>query len=186
MRRFSIATLIVVVLLCGVAVAALKQASDVWVGVLLAITLLLLGIALLGALQRKGASRAFWQGFAIFGWGYLVLTMGPWFREQVGARLVTFQLLDYLHAKAHADDLQAGDFEVIARKTMTPKSGTSVVIWERVSSARISLALALSGSNLDQFHRIGDCLFALLCAFGGGFVGRWFHRTEREGSQDTR
>jgi hypothetical protein len=99
MRRVSIAGLMAVVLVCGVAAAALREASETWAGILLLVTVGLLAFALLAVRQRREASRAFWEGFALFGWGYLVLTLGPWFAEQVGPKLPTAQLLGYLHGK---------------------------------------------------------------------------------------
>jgi hypothetical protein len=99
MRRFSIAAMMMVVLVCVVAVAALRNASDTWAGVMLLLTLVLLGISVLGVLQRRGAKRAFWQGFALFGWGYFTLTMGPWFIDHVRPPLATTQWLEYLHER---------------------------------------------------------------------------------------
>jgi hypothetical protein len=99
MRRISIAGLMAVVLVCGVAVAALREASDTWAGVLVFVTLGLLAFALLAIRQRREATRAFWEGFALFGWGYVTLAFGPWFADQVGSKLPTTQLLGYLHGK---------------------------------------------------------------------------------------
>src|SRR5262245_31027461 len=96
MRRNSIATLMVVVLISGAAVSALRDASETWSGVVLLMTLGLLTASILLVLNRRGVARAFWQGFAIFGWGYLVLTMAPWFVDQVQPRLPTSQLLSLL------------------------------------------------------------------------------------------
>lgn len=192
MKRFSIATLMVVVLVCAVAAAALKNASDAWLGALLAITLLLLAISLVGTLHRRAARRAFWSGFAIFGWGYLTLAMGPWFAEQVGARLPTAQLLSYLHTKAHPDDLHAGVYDVMARTVLTddlvlsgkPSGSRTRVVYQPVSPGKVDLWLGLTGvTNLDQFLRVGHCLFALLLALLGGLIARWFYRTNREGEE---
>jgi hypothetical protein len=99
MRRISIAGLMAVVLICGVAAAALREASDTWAGILLVVTLGLLAFALLAIRQRREGPRAFWEGFALFGWGYLALVFGPWFAEQVGSKLPTTQLLGYVHGK---------------------------------------------------------------------------------------
>src|SRR4051794_17441258 len=99
MRRHTIASLMLATVVIAVAVAALKNASDAWVGGLHFLTLLLLGAALLAIPYRREGKRAFWLGFAIFGWGYLVLTQAPWFAEQVGPRLPTMHLLSYAHAK---------------------------------------------------------------------------------------
>ena len=102
MRRFSIAALMVVVLVSAVAVAALLNASDLWAGSVLLLTLGMLGFALLGIRQRREAKRAFWEGFAIFGWGYLVLALSPWFVDQVQPNLPTTWLVDNLYVKLQA------------------------------------------------------------------------------------
>src|SRR5690349_20814242 len=101
MRRVSIAGLMVVVSVCGVAAAALARPTDLWAGVMLLVTLALLGFSLLAVLNRREGQRAFWQGFAIFGWGYLILTLGPWFKDFVGPGLATHQALDALYRKIH-------------------------------------------------------------------------------------
>lgn len=64
MRRLSIAALMLVVLVCGIAVAALKQASDAWAGGLPMLTLALRGTAVFGFTYRRENRRAFWFGFA--------------------------------------------------------------------------------------------------------------------------
>src|SRR5262245_58393130 len=103
MRRFSIGSLMVLTLVIAVAVAALRDASDTWAGILFGITLFLLASSLLGVIHRRDAKRAGWQGFALFGWGYLALAMAPGLDP---AKLATTQLLDALHAKLTADSVQ--------------------------------------------------------------------------------
>src|SRR4051812_40102573 len=95
----SISGLMTAVLICGVGIAAMRDASDLWAGVLLLLTLFLLGVSLLGVLHRRDAKRAFWQGFALFGWGYMILVRAPWFAEQVQPKLATTQLLSGVHAR---------------------------------------------------------------------------------------
>src|SRR4051812_9031328 len=95
MRRYSIGGLMILMLVLAVSVAALRDASDAWAGVFLGVTLFLLASSLLGILYRRGATRAGWQGFALFGWGYLVLAMGPTGLDP--AKLPTTRLLDLLH-----------------------------------------------------------------------------------------
>ncbi|MDB5352859.1 MAG: hypothetical protein JWN86_4106 [Planctomycetota bacterium] len=198
MRRFSIAGLMVVVLVSGVAVAALKNASDAWAGVLLLLTLLLLGISLLGILHRRGGARAFWQGFAIFGWGYLVLSQAPWIADQVGPRLPTTQLLAYAHEKAHPSPETRGTFQFVAQLTGnsqvqtpqatvtlgTPPSGNLIVSGVNRPAPAVPVQtlsfLSITQTNLEQFKHVGHCLFTLLAALIGGGIARGFQRTNRE------
>jgi hypothetical protein len=196
MRRFSIALLMAVVLVCGVAVAALRDASDAWAGALLLLTLFLLGSSLLGILHRRDGKRAFWQGFALFGWGYLVLAQAPWFAEQVTPKLPTTQLLGYAHGKlnpspaqsafnfALADSVAASSTDVFVLRAPPQAGGASarpVVKTTNVQPAYelIFTSLLPGAGNLDQFQRVGHCLFTLLAALTGAAVSRWFHRTGR-------
>lgn len=195
MKRFSIGTLMAVVLVCGVAVAALRDASDSWAGVMLALTLFMLGIALLGILTLRGDRRAFWQGFALFGWGYLVLTMGPWFAGEIQPRLPTTHFLGYAFGRLHAErwtldksavltwkrgmgatafPAQSGNVDSVGTSTAT------ILVTDFDASAGKGFAFIAVGGNLDQFVRVGHCLFALSVGLVGGLIARWFQRTGRE------
>ena len=74
--------------------ASVLNASGPWASATFSITLAMLTVALVGILCRSGERRAFWVGFAICGWLYMVLTTGPWFVDRIGPRLVTTRLLD--------------------------------------------------------------------------------------------
>jgi hypothetical protein len=99
MRRVSILGLMGCVFACAVALAALRNASELWAGITLLIALGALGTALLGVIYQQGKDRAWWLGFALFGGGYLTLAFAPWFSEEVGLKLATTQLLGYLHSQ---------------------------------------------------------------------------------------
>ena len=58
------------------------------IGVLLA--------AVVGASVAAGRRRAFWLGFAVFGWAYGVLAFGPWLRDEIRPRLLTSTAIDVL------------------------------------------------------------------------------------------
>src|SRR5262245_29525728 len=68
--RVSIAGLMGAVAVVAVGCAALRSGSPVWHGTLLLATRAILGVALIGALCRQGEKRAWWIGFALFGWIY--------------------------------------------------------------------------------------------------------------------
>ena len=71
--RVSIAGLMGAVLIAALCVAALRFASETWAGVTLMATCGVLGLAVVGVVYRDVPERAWWLGFALFGWGYLVL-----------------------------------------------------------------------------------------------------------------
>lgn len=92
--RFSVASLLGVILFISVALAALRASTDVWDGCLLGLDLLILLTAVLLAVHRTDRKRAYWLGFAVFGWLYLIASMIP----QIGSRFPTTKGLAYLGA----------------------------------------------------------------------------------------
>lgn len=68
--RFSIATFLIVVTLLALGLGAMASQSRLATSVAYTAFLVLLGIATGGALLAAGPRRAFWAGFAIFGWMY--------------------------------------------------------------------------------------------------------------------
>ena len=76
--RLSILGLIAGVVACGVAFAALRSGSDYWLSAFYTMTVALLLGAVVAARYRRGTGRAFWFGFAVFGWGGFLLTSNPW------------------------------------------------------------------------------------------------------------
>ena len=57
----------------AVGLAALANATAFWEGTVFLLTLLTLFTGVVGICYRRGADRAFWVGFSIFGWGFFVL-----------------------------------------------------------------------------------------------------------------
>ena len=91
--QFSLSVFLGVVALCAVGLSCLMFASTPGVSALPSAVLGLLTLALLGVIYRRGERRAFWTGFAIFGWTYMTLSSGPWFLENVRPQLVTSSLI---------------------------------------------------------------------------------------------
>jgi hypothetical protein len=99
MRRFSILGLMGFVFACGVALAALRNPSAPWAGIVPLIALGAVGTSVLGMIYERGPDRAWWVGFAVFGGGYMALTFAPGFAEQVQPKLGTTQALEYVHTQ---------------------------------------------------------------------------------------
>src|SRR4051812_15239413 len=72
-RRVSLTALMGAVLLLGFALAALSHASPAWVAVMRIATAVALLTAPLAAIYRCGPARAGCAGFAVLGWGAVVL-----------------------------------------------------------------------------------------------------------------
>ena len=95
--RFSLGTLLLMVLFAGVAFAALKSPSDTWASALFTAAVAVLLVAVLLAVHRRDRGRAYWLGFALFGWVYFILSLVP----ETAPRLATTGLLDALFARVH-------------------------------------------------------------------------------------
>ena len=79
--RISILGLIAAVVACGVAFAALRGGSGYWLSAFYTMTVAFLLGAVVLARYGRGTSRAFWFGFAVFGWGMFFLGANPWETE---------------------------------------------------------------------------------------------------------
>jgi len=65
--RFSIGQLMAVVLVGAIGLGALRNPSMTWATIIDLATRVMLGLAILGVSLRRGAQRAWWLGFAVFG-----------------------------------------------------------------------------------------------------------------------
>ena len=121
--RPSITTLMAVVILAGLAFAALRSASELWFSAFYTATVLLLLRAVVSARFRRGDARAFWFGFAVFGWGVFLLAMGPWKDPAVALsqgigdgynqNLLTYHLVRVLVAHLRRDAVDLGDIDKV-------------------------------------------------------------------------
>jgi hypothetical protein len=180
--RFSIAGLMGLVVVVAVGVAALRFATELWAGILLMLTLGALGAAVLAFHERTGARRAWWRGFALFGWGYVVLALGPWASEWIAPGLPTTIALDGLYARSHpaGEGAPARDLTRLALRDYivavngSPGPSTAVAF---SPDGRVVLGAASTNPAPEPFRQVGHCLWTLLVACVGGVVGRTFHAT---------
>ena len=108
------------VLVSTVALVALRNANELWAGMMLLLALAAVGVAGLGATLMCGRERAWWLGFAVFGGGYLVAALCP-----VRSELATTHLLEYVQARVVGSEIAT--FEV-------SRSGPSSVLYRVVTS----------------------------------------------------
>ena len=93
--HFSIAGMMVLVLAVSVGFASLRFPSEPMAGAVLLLTLGAFALAVLAVVYRRGERRAFWLGFALFGWGYMALTAGAWWDHGADRpTLITSLILD--------------------------------------------------------------------------------------------
>ncbi len=90
--QYKIAGILGAILFLAVGFAALRESHDLWDSGLFSLTLGLLLAAVLLAVHRTESRRAFWIGFALFGCGYLSLSLCP----STDSRLITTKALLYL------------------------------------------------------------------------------------------
>jgi hypothetical protein len=198
--RFSIAGLLVVILVLGVGFAALKESTDLWHSGLFTLTVGVLLISVLLAMHRSTAKRAYWIGFALFGWSYLALSLMP----SIESRLLTTKGLAYLHSKiprsiANGMGLVSADFDndgtvdLFVANNSNPNvlylnkgNGTFQDVTATVGLDYGSDTLLFnkpSGlwlGSAENFMRIGHSLIALIVAVLGGKLSRRFYDKERQ------
>jgi hypothetical protein len=188
--RFSIRQLFVWTALVALACVALRNASPIWVASLLSLTLLVLTVAVPLAIFRNERSRAFWIGFALFGWIYALVLGYSWSLDPGKSdhnplrpeRLVTARLTssgferiygapDDSHSASVARALAFVDFS----------DGTRVNI-NNTDTATLSLLIA-AGQTVqtepyhDDFVNVAHAFWAILLAAIGGWFTRWIYAT---------
>jgi hypothetical protein len=145
--HFSIAGLMGIVLAAAVGLTALKNASRIWAGVMLLLTCGILALGIIGAIYGQRTRRAWWLGFALFGWGYLALA-GFWSANGRLTDLPTTAVLEilrpWLKSPVQADaGLFGGGF---------------------------------GGPRMEAvyYQQAGHCVWALLAALLGGLIATFF------------
>lgn len=173
--RFNIASLLLVVLVVAVGVAALRDSNEIWDNVLFTLTVGVLLISVLLTIHCTGKRRAFWMGFAVFGAVYLGLSLVP----SIESRLVTTKALGYLDSKVfrpvtggaaypRTDSSNDGELDLYVvnnwqSKALDPSKGSGM--FQAVTTIT---ALGASAARSMNFMRIGHSLFALFIGFLGG------------------
>jgi hypothetical protein len=193
--RFKIASLLVAVLVLGVGFAALRESNDLWDSGLFTLTLGALLLSILLAIHRAESRRAFWLGFALFGSGYLGLSLVP----SIESRLVTTRTLAYLDSKVPGrspairlytnlvmntgnggDQFQGVVFGTDGNQTISSSQGQG---WIRdVTNGRL---LGGWSGTTENFVRIGHSLLALLVGWFGGLLSRRLWRASRPPEPET-
>jgi hypothetical protein len=188
--RFHIGSLLVLVVLLGVGFAALREANDHWDGIVLSSAVGILMVSALLVVHRRAERRAFWVGFALFGWGYLGLIALP----SIEPRLLTTKALAYLDSKVPGRPVvitgQAwggpvnSTGQTVATVAFSPQgnlvTGTTNSGTVRLWSATTARILGSGGGTTENFIHIGHSLFALILAWLGAKLSRYLHVQNRE------
>jgi WD40 repeat protein len=193
--RFNIANLLVVIFFLGVGFAALRESNEIWDGGIFTLTLGVLLTSTLLTIHRTESRRAFWLGFALFGWIYLALTLIP----STESRLITTKALHYLDSKVPGRSLRRWTIGVSITGSGTGNNPVSNVIFSPDGSQLVTsspgpvrlwnaatgkLLGGWSGTN-ENFVRIGHSLLALLVGWLGGQLSRRLYRSSRQADVST-
>jgi hypothetical protein len=176
--RFSIASLLGVVLFISVALAALRASTAAWDGCLLGLAFLLLLTATLLSFHRTRRKRAYWLGFALFEWTYLAAILIP----PIESKLPTTKALSYVESKLPSQEavstvlyrmLVSGDpgGSDSPQPVVPDLTNTGASNWA-YSWMFTGAAVPGTGSSQENFVRIGHSLLALVVAFIGGRLSR--------------
>jgi hypothetical protein len=156
--RFPIAGLMGAVLVVALGSAALRNASTTWAGATFLLTCGVLCLAVVGIVCRGDAKRAWWLGFALFGWGYLVLA----FWSLVD--LPTMALLDTIGARLGVTVQFRGS-----------TGGMGGGMWSPGP-----MGGGFGGPPDGSIQQISQCLWALVAALVGGGVANALFGGPRE------
>src|SRR5215472_6795913 len=100
--RISLAGMMILLLGLGLALASFRFPSEAVAAAVVLMTQAILAFAILAVVYRAGERRAFWLGFALFGWAYMALTWESWLgRGEDRPEMLTSIALDHLASGLH-------------------------------------------------------------------------------------
>jgi hypothetical protein len=152
------------VMATAVCIAALRYSSPLVVSLTFTATLTILLFSLLAAVFDR--HKTFWIGFAIFGWGYAILSCGPGARNDIRPYLFTTHLLDALHLQMNGPPAsnEPADFDLLTALT------------------KLDVVNRKSDES-ECFQRIGHSLLALLHGVVGGILAVFLAARARKASE---
>jgi hypothetical protein len=117
--RFSVAGLMVFVCAAGIGLAAITHPTPLWASAMLSFALLVNFAAVVATITSEGVARKVSAGFAVCGWGYLLITQAPGLETSIGLQIITTPLLERFYLQS-AD---AFSFSKIAHSLFSLASG---------------------------------------------------------------
>lgn len=195
-RRYSILSLMGLILVLAVGIAALRDANDHWAGGLLLATPTALGIALIGGLCGAERKRARRLGFAVLGGSYFALAFLG-LNENL-SKLPTTRLLTYIHQQVAPpqtftvtftgalptsinpgtiimQNIQPGPVPNTTTTTVTSRAWLATPANTPAATNRWQ-AMLPGAANYEAFSAVGHCLFALLAGLLGSVIALRFQK----------
>jgi hypothetical protein len=179
--RSTIRSLLGAVLLVSVALAALRTPTDAWDSGILGLTVLTLLTATLLTVHRTDPRWAYWLGFALSGWAYLIASLIP----PIGSRLPTTQgLADLASRLSGQESASTFLYRLLVPGDPGGSDSPQPVVPDLTSevSADWAFSWMFTGAALpgpsgapENFVRIGHSLLALIVAFTGGRLSGWLY-----------
>ena len=164
--RVPLSALLVVVGLMAVGFAALRVSSRLWASACFSVALLMLVVAVAELIYRRGRVRAFWGGFALFGWTYLLIAFGPGPLTAWRDLLVSAPALAILEEKLLEPAVPS---RPVGRGVVPASTRISSTGYSELSPWSYWTATDRSNPfSSDSFNRIGHSLFCLAIATAGG------------------
>jgi hypothetical protein len=212
--RFSIASLLGVVLFVAVAASAFRLATDAWDSAVLVTTVLSLLIGVLLTVHGSELKRAYWLGFVLFGASYLAASLIPPLETRLpSSRLLALRdsavRVTGMQGVAVADynndgavDLLVTGHSLLGEVLLNNGNGTfrtvkstplvsagdqdiaSGTLVERLIAA--TRPLAGSGGTTENQAKILHSILAVVIAFAGGHVSSAVYAKSRPVSESGR
>jgi hypothetical protein len=185
MPRFSIRHLLTATALVALGCLALLKSSALLAAAMMASIALSLVAAIILAIYRTGDARAFWLGFSVVGWIYLLLCYGPLFPENNSpfgsTRSATGQLATLLYDRIHssaAAQLTIESATTFVTLTTSNPLPPNALPTPPTPGWPVTLQVATGRDRVD-FLNVAHALWALLIAFSGGWFAVWARRTRK-------
>ncbi len=176
--QFSLRGLLLFAAFVAVSCAALMYPSIWWASLCLTGAVIVDLVAVLGAVYRRGSARAFWVGFAVMGWAYLLLVFAPLLDRHVGHELAATKVLAYLEVKlARPENVPFGYGAVTG---MGNSAEVALNPYARLNLSSESGTSTLLPPQWYPFQQAGHSLFAVALAVCGGLLARRFQQREEE------
>lgn len=195
--RFSVRSLLVVLTIGCVGIAAMLNADPLWESVAWGSTLLLLSCGILLIVYRGDQQRAFWVGFVVFGGMYLGLLLyafsAAWKQERYASNplhfnsLATTKLMSYCYERVIPASRRDEYLTVPADGSTTtayvpagiPSSGTGRLVDFASLGFNESSTVTPNPSYVQpgKFISIGHALWLLLLAAVGGKICQVIYKT---------
>ncbi|MCI0357606.1 MAG: hypothetical protein L0211_03860 [Planctomycetaceae bacterium] len=203
--RFTLRQFLAAIAFIALGCVALRSASSWWVSAMLGLTLFVLTASLLLVVYRRDADRAWWAGFATFGWAYVLMLILGWTLNAGPLRtsgLVTNKLSRAAHEWLYSEaDAGTGGYGSSSGYGGYGSGGADMGYGSRGYGSSMPGTSgappayggyggmgppppnppppAFSPPTMDHFVNVAHALWALVLAFGGGWVSLVIYWTGR-------